>query len=471
MQWNELLSTNRCFENLFHNPLQDEGHVFEADYHRIIGSAIFRRLQDKAQVFPLDADDYIRTRLTHSLEVSSIGNLLGESIFQKLKSNEKDPYFINHSSKSICDILLCAGLIHDIGNPPFGHFGEYAIREWFKNNLINYSFKGKKITECLSQEMLEDLYNFEGNAQALRILSKSPYLGDVHGLNLTFAVLASIIKYPVSSVNINDSTAKIQYKKMGYYQAEKDLFYDIAEKTGMRGNRHPLSFILEAADDIAYKSSDIEDAIVKNILSYEQLISSLYDYANLSISDLEMKEEFISYIKLLEEEYALAFQNKGRKPALVAVQKWNLKIQTLLINCATECFLENYEAIMSGTFGEDLFFNTLGHYIASAISFISETYIYTSKAKIKVELYGKKIIQSLLEQFIPAAIVYDTPYIETFIDKRIMNVLSNFYKSSYLEQAKDKDENEKLYLRLLMTTDFISGMTDRYAKQLYQEIL
>ena len=190
LEWNKLLAEERERRS---GSLSNAGKSstdlrseFEKDYHRIIGSASFRRLQDKTQVFPLDKSDFIRTRLTHSLEVSSFGKSLGQNIGENILKYQKDETFTPQMKEDICNILQCAGLIHDIGNPPFGHFGELAIREWFEQNLDKIEFKGRKVTEVLTEQMREDLYHFEGNAQAFRLVTKLHYLVDERGMNLTY---------------------------------------------------------------------------------------------------------------------------------------------------------------------------------------------------------------------------------------------------------------------------------------------
>ena len=172
MKWEQLLSTKRSRES--GSGRRTDGNTdlrseFEKDYHRIIGSASFRRLQDKTQVFPLDKSDFIRTRLTHSMEVSSIARSLGQNIAENILLYKKDEGFKPHMKEDICNILQCAGLIHDIGNPPFGHYGEVAIREWFERNLSKIEFHGCPVDQLLNEQMLADLYHFEGNAQALRL--------------------------------------------------------------------------------------------------------------------------------------------------------------------------------------------------------------------------------------------------------------------------------------------------------------
>ena len=197
MKWSALLSQQRL------RPEEEERtdlrSGFERDYHRIIGSSSFRRLQDKTQVFPLDSSDFIRTRLTHSLEVSSIGRSLAGNVAEALLDTGADPEFLPEMKLPMTEVLECAGLIHDIGNPPFGHFGEETLREWFEQHLGELTFGGEKVTEILTEEERCDLVRFEGNAQGLRLVSALHFPGIRGDMNLTAAVLSAALKYPVSS--------------------------------------------------------------------------------------------------------------------------------------------------------------------------------------------------------------------------------------------------------------------------------
>ena len=232
MEWSTLLSPRRERESSEKYRSSDLRSEFEKDYHRIIGSASFRRLQDKTQVFPLDKSDFIRTRLTHSMEVSSLAKSLGQNIGESILVHKKDSSFTVQMKEDICNILQCAGLIHDIGNPPFGHYGEAAIREWFERNLPLLTYHGTSLEELLEPQMREDFYHFEGNAQALRLVSKLHFLVDENGMNLTYALLNTIIKYPVASTKIHPESGDIREKKMGYYYADRELFEDIVSETG-----------------------------------------------------------------------------------------------------------------------------------------------------------------------------------------------------------------------------------------------
>ena len=270
MDYDKLLCMERIrdYKKGFKNT--DRRSEFEKDYHRIIGSASFRRLQDKTQVFALDSSDFIRTRLTHSLEVSSIAKSLGQTGGALLK--EKG-IVTDEQVGYMTDILLCAGLLHDIGNPPFGHFGEAVIRDWFRENLDVMTYKDKPLSCYLSDVQKADLCNFEGNAQSLRVVAKLHHLVDDNGMNLTKGLLNTIIKYPTSSVEIDKKAGDIRLKKMGYFEADSELFQNITQSTGAGNSRHPLTFLLEAADDIAYSTADIEDGYKKGILSFMKLWS------------------------------------------------------------------------------------------------------------------------------------------------------------------------------------------------------
>lgn len=464
MEWETLFSAERGTE------AEPEGLMSDrSDYDTIICSTLFRRLQDKAQVFPLEEDDYVRTRLTHSLEVSAIGKRLGEAAFRRLKKAGKDPWFACHEEKEFSDVLLCAGLVHDIGNPPFGHFGEFAVREWFGAHLGELTLKGQKVTELLCEGQIQDLYHFEGNAQSLRLLSKTPCLGRMQGFNLSCAVLATIIKYPVSSEELTGENPR-GYKKMGYHCAERRLFRRVSEKTGTEGCRHPLSYLLEAADDIAYRTSDLEDAMVKKILSLSQILEGLKSYEDAMEGSRGEKDAVRRCRRGLEALYQEELEAGDRKPELTAVQRWNQQMQEMMIGEAAGAFVRHYDRLMAGSLDGDLFEGTPSGHIIAAIAALSESLIYTSSLKIKTELFGRRVIDSLLSQFMPAAVKYDTEEEQTFIDRRIMDIISGFYKSMYHAEAEGKDRGERLYLRILMVTDYISGMTDNYAKRLYKEL-
>ena len=467
MNWKQLLSTKRSRQTSVQNKdakPTDLRSEFERDYHRIIGSASFRRLQDKTQVFPLDKSDFIRTRLTHSLEVSSFGKSLGQNIGENILSHRKNTDFTPQMKEDICNILQCAGLIHDIGNPPFGHFGEMAIREWFQKNLPVLTFQDKTVAESLTEQMKADFYQFEGNAQALRLVSKLHFLVDEQGMNLTYALLNTIVKYPVSSLGHNSKSGNIKDKKMGYYLADTEIFEEIGKETGTNGARHPLTYILEASDDIAYKTADIEDAFVKGFLSYAQFKQELECLKS------ETNESEFKPVEHLEQLYRTGVERGMENPESYAMKNWIIKAQGFLIYCATYGFTKNYNEIMTGEYKQDLFTDTFGEKLMNLLGDIAYRYVFTSEAIYKMEVSESLIINFLMDCFVKAIIKYDTATELNGIEKRLISFISDNYKQAYHHHGESKTETEKLYLRLLLIADYICGMTDSYAKRLYQEL-
>ena len=358
MNWEQLLSTETQVkrevepEDFAKYPMDD----LEKDYKAIISSAAFRRLQDKTQVFPLDKSDFVRTRLTHSLEVSTIARQLGIMITRNATGYLPDD-FKNKDGKDklvekIPEVLSCAGLLHDLGNPPFGHFGEVVIGDWFKNEFQKEEFCYKKIAirELLTEQMQSDLKNFEGNAQALRILSKIRNKGKSHEINLTTGVIGALIKYPTDSLHVtNKKDPDIRRHKLGYYLAEQETFEKVSKETGTwidekNVARHPLTFLMEAADDIAYSTADLEDALKKKMFSLKEFIAyfkgNLEDdeKAQLLIKDLERRLENVQD----EESEMIAFQN------------WMDYARGWFMYCVTYSFSRNYKSIMNGEFQREL---------------------------------------------------------------------------------------------------------------------
>ncbi len=468
MEWTTLLAAQRARSTTTrHVSGKDLRSEFEKDYHRIIGSASLRRLQDKTQVFPLDKSDFIRTRLTHSLEVSSIAKSLGQTISQDIIQNNRDPQFDLQMKEDVCNILQCAGLVHDIGNPPFGHFGETAIREWFKTYLPKLMYKGRPVTQLLNKQMLADFYNFEGNAQALRLLSKLHFLVDENGMNLTYALLNTIVKYPVPSTQIDEHSRDIRTKKMGYFLAEQELYHRIASAAGTDGMRHPLTFILEAADDIAYSTADIEDAYKKGCISYVELLHELEQYEqNANARELE----YFNPAQILREKYETAKKRHIADREEFAVQNFLVRMQGFLITCATYGFVNNYPQIMEGTYRNDLFEYTYAKGQIKLLQDVAYRYAFTSTPIYKLEISANTVLNFHLKHFVNAALYYDTEVKQSDVEEKLMTLISENYKQAYHTYADGKSEGERLYLRLLLVTDYVCGMTDSYAKRLYQEL-
>jgi len=264
MNWQQLLSSGLAGQKSIFTT-EPSRSAFERDYDRIIFSHPFRRLQDKTQVHPLPEHDFVHTRLTHSLEVSSVGRSLGKKVGEVIV--QRHPELSNHFSSFDFGAVVAAGaLTHDLGNPPFGHAGEEAISDFFRHHEFGKSFQNE-----VSEAQWADLINFEGNAQGFRILNKNQY-----GLKLTFATLAAFTKYPCPSLFDQRDKSKKSQKKFGFFQTEKESFKEVAEQVGLtvqsesNWGRHPLTFLVEAADDICYSIIDLEDGCSLGLVSYEE---------------------------------------------------------------------------------------------------------------------------------------------------------------------------------------------------------
>ena len=468
MNWKNILCEDRIRQFSKSTSSRDLRTEFEKDYHRIISSAAFRRLQDKTQVFPLDKNDYVRTRLTHSLEVSSFARSLGQSVGQSIINNKLSKDFSYEQRESISDILECAGLIHDIGNPPFGHFGESAIQDWCKNNFVKLTFKEKKIDEILSDEQKNDFYHFEGNAQALRVVSKLHFLVDENGMNLTKALLSTIIKYPVNSTGINKYSGNIRTKKMGYFDADKDIFENVDASVGSNGNRNPLTYLLEAADDIAYLTADFVYSLKKVMISLDTLILEI----NERISKSQNKEaaDFANQcLEKLNKKYEKATDKNLSEPDVYAIENWMVIVQGQVLQLVTDCFVDNYESIMAGTFAKSLIEESKAGLLMNILGDIAFKYTFTSKPIYKLEIAADTILNFLLDKFMKAILYYDTDEKLSVVDKKIISMISRDYMHIYHYYSEGKSESDRLYLRLLLVTDYICGMTDSFAKNLYQE--
>lgn len=469
MDWEHLLCGKRERALISSNP-NDVRTEFRKDYHRIIGSASFRRLQDKAQVYPLTRGDFVRTRLTHSLEVSSFAVSLGDTIFRELMAQGRSDV-TDKVREDCCSVLECAGLVHDIGNPPFGHFGEFAIRQWFEENFKRLEYRGVPVRELLTPQMKADFLNFEGNAQALRVLTRLHCLMDMStGMNLTYALLNTIVKYPVNSLGIDKKSGDIRTKKMGFFTAEQALYDDISANTGAVGMRYPLTFILESADDIAYKTADIEDAAIKGLLSYDTILSELRDEKAIAKCANDTEREMLeNAANALEHSLRSASSFNISKPRLRAVQRWIVKLQNMLIYAASDAFCDNYDAIMNGEFTRELLQVSPARVLSEVLSDTAHRYAFRSPMIVRTELTENAIMNVLLDKIVSAALRFDTENARMY-DNDLIEVLSENYLEICRRACTDKSPSEQAYYRLLFATDCISGMTDGYASEFFRSL-
>ena len=346
LTWDKILCEKRIRES---NGITEKSgediivrNAFEADYDRIVGSSSVRRLQDKAQVYPLQANDITRTRLTHSIEVSAISRSLGKAVGVKMLKNGFEGFDVKMVDK-ISAILQTAGLVHDLGNPPFGHYGESVIKEWFYTNFYAENAKYNKYLKCPElKEVLRDYRYFDGNVQNFRILTKLQMMNDVFGVNFTYGTLSSIIKYPWSS----SLCGKMKKDKYGYFISEENLYSEIRREIGLKENqRNPLVFLLEAADDLVYICDDIEDGVKKGYINWEKEYQLL--------NDKYKKDDGKKWI--FEKIDAVPYiDGLGKNIFDGRVRLFRNNVQSHLFIVAVEEFINNYNDIMTGTFEKEL---------------------------------------------------------------------------------------------------------------------
>ncbi|WP_221259975.1 deoxyguanosinetriphosphate triphosphohydrolase [Flavobacterium okayamense] len=442
MQWEQLLSLKRQGDTSKRlRKEQDDTRLgFEVDYDRIIFSSAFRSLQDKTQVIPLSKTDFVHTRLTHSLEVSVVGRSLGRLVGKKIL--EKYPHLSEIHGYHMNDfgaIVAAAALAHDIGNPPFGHSGEKAIGEYFKTG------KGQQFKEKLTDKEWQDLIDFEGNANGFSVVSSSRE-GVEGALRLTYATLGAFMKYPKESLP-KKPTSKISDKKYGFFQQDKAFFKDVAFELGLISNksgndigyeRHPLAYLVEAADDICYTIIDFEDGINLGLIDEEFALEYLIKLVKNNIdtskyNELKTKEDRISYLR------ALAIGS--------------------LISDAVNVFMQNEELILKGEFPFALTDKSQYKAQMDDIIKVSVKRIYQSKEVIEKEVMGYKVISSLLDVFC-TAFNNKMEGNESNYDKIVLKLLPERFLS----------EKESIYQRLLHICHYVSLLTDGKAIELYRLI-
>ncbi len=438
MDWNKLLSTKRIGRLAKANNTSEPRTEFTRDYDRIIFSSAFRRLQDKTQVFPLAKSDYVRTRLTHSLEVASVGRSLG-MLAAEVIAKKQPELRTDALPHDVGTILATACLAHDIGNPPFGHAGESAIQEWFESS--------NAIVKIVGAERL-DLLNFEGNAQGFRTLCTLQQAPQRGGLQLTSAVLGTFTKYPRAS-EVDDSHKRgVSGKKFGFMQSEAVLFQELAVELGLipksgetaAWHRHPLAFLVEAADDICYHVMDVEDGYKAGCISFEEI-------------------EGLHRPWLTEDrrKRGLDIEDLGRR-----VEYFRAVTVGAMIQEAVKAFSENYDGLMNGNFDEELTAKLELSQDFKAFKTLASKKVYSAQPVVEIEACGFEVIGGLLEAFVGAinakAKNSKTGKVRT---RTLLSLMPKPYGE--LEQLTD-------YQRTLLATDFVSGMTDSFAVQLYQRI-
>lgn len=434
LDWNKLLANTRIRES---KRPHDARSAFESDFGRIIFSPAVRRMHDKTQVFPLTTDDNIHSRLTHSLEVMSVGYSLAIRFCDSEKMQKRIGWKSDALFRAISVILKNACLIHDIGNPPFGHFGESVIQEYFKG-----LFEENPQLFNLTEAQKRDFVHFDGNAQGLRVLTKLQNMGDSFGMNLTYATLAACMKYPNADA-IDKS--HIETKKVGVFQSEKEVLNKIAAACGLETEgmvvRHPLCYLVEAADSICYLTMDLEDGFNKNLFTLEELKCAIGEA-------FPVINEFL----------------KNDDSDLAKISKVRNALIGHLVDMAFQNFENNIDKIENGEYNQELIFadpplaKQLQKFCIEKIFSIEE--IYT------LEMTGHSVLKGLLDFFIDCIFRRSNEY-----RRRAVKLISSNMKQVAVQEMQVDDFEELTdYYKLRVIVDFVVGMTDKYALGFYQKI-
>lgn len=439
MHWEKLITNKRLGQEARHLERRDDRTEFKRDYDRLIFSAPFRRMQNKTQVFPLPGSVFVHNRLTHSLEVASVGMSLGNDVAHRVMKSR--PELAETLFPQIGTIVSTACLAHDMGNPPFGHSGEKAIQTFFSEG------RGAYLKARLSPELWQDITHFEGNANAFRLLAHRFKGRREGGFVMTYTTLASIVKYPFAS-----AVAEKGHGKFGFFTSEQDIYAKIAAEMGILRKsesglpaeyaRHPLVYLVEAADDICYEIMDIEDAHKLKIVSFE-----------------ETRDLFLNFFTEEMQRHILKrIEDEGISDLNEQVIYMRAGVIGTLENACVDAFMAHEEEMMNGTF-KGCLVDAMEPRLAEAYrrcTELSKKKIYRSKPVLDVELSGFKIMETLMDAMTEAAV-----HPERFYSRQLISRVSSQYDI----------ESPDLETRIMAVIDYISGMTDVYALDIYQKII
>ena len=447
LEWNRLLNPARR-KTLDGSPESMKTGVgrqeLERDYDRILFATPTRRLANKTQVFPLEENAAIRNRLTHSHEVSN----LARSIGVRIAFEHPDQVFKNDHEKlqvkrNVPALLAAVGLAHDLGNPPFGHQGEVAIREWFEESEYEI-------------ERHDDFLKFDGNAQTFRLLTRLQVLNDEFGLNLTVATLAALMKYP----SFHDSRKHRRFKKFGIFQSEKEIAREVWKETGLdEGVRHPLAYIMEACDDIAYSVIDAEDTVKKNYASYYDLI----DYLESEAGNDEAVLEILEASRKKNEEFKKEFLS-SRELSDISMQMFRVKAIAEMIVAVTDVFVKHVDAMMSGDVsnGFELVENSRCAVLCSTLKEFDRRYGFQHTEVLKLELEGNNYIKGMMHLLWQS--ISRSKEERTLFQQYAYGKISENYRRVYESSHQTKYDKQRLLC------DTISGMTEQFLIKEYVEL-
>ena len=460
MDWERLLSTERRRRS---TAQKDHRLEFERDFDRAVLSTPVKRLQGKAQVFPLDPNDTIRTRLTHSLEVSSVARGLARSAAEWL---QREGHIKEDRTRSIEAIAATCGLVHDLGNPPFGHAGERAIRSWFERNTGH-----ELLAPLLSQpsQLGQDFLQFEGNAQSLRLVATLQVLADYKGLNFTFGTLSALMKYVAASDVADADHPDPAFRKPGYFASESDVVAEIREATGTGEARHPIAVLVEAADDIVYLAADVEDGVRKKVLSWSEVL------AEIPVPELPVCEDPAVKASLTQMRHIL---NAGCTTALPGLEDdihasaFRTAAIGVMVSRCSRAFEEKYKDIICGRYHGTLLGDRAASGLASTLRRIGRNRVYQTPSTLKLEVMGRHVLCDLMDAFWEGARVMPErgpPETRSFGGKTAA-LYSENYRRVFQHFVKTKTPIPETYHRAQLLTDYVCGMTDAFATRLHGEL-
>ncbi|MDE9460317.1 dGTPase [Xenorhabdus bovienii] len=506
IDFKQKLNYQRKYSNSSIHP-DDEDQVnrqFESDRGRIINSAAIRRLQQKTQVFPLERNAAVRSRLTHSLEVQQIGRYISKTIIAELtKQNLLEKYGLSDRLLAFESLIEMACLMHDIGNPPFGHFGEAAIRDWFSRRLdpdyfsdcisestarqdgckvAALSYNGETKKDLFRRQLRKDLCEFEGNAQAIRLAH------NLLKLNLTYAQIGCILKYTCPAYRLEGSPDEFSYlmKKKGYYWSEDSFIHELRKELQLGDFcRFPLTYIMEAADDISYCIADLDDAVEKGIFNVEQLVE--YLKKEWQENGGHSKGDLFEFTVM--QAHKKTASNEARRSIHEQFFMYlRVFITGKLVPYTAKRFIENLPEIYAGTFNHALLEeNGDEHRLLQILKSVTRKWVFTHPEVEELELQGYRIITGLLDVYSPLLELSRQDFMSLhrnnfhkkyFIETRLLHKLSTKHRLAYEEAVENivaTDEAEKdvleFYYRARLIQDYISGMTDHYAYEEYRKFM
>ncbi len=453
----------------------------ESDRGRILSSPAFRRLQKRTQVFALELNASIRTRLTHSLEVAQTARFISKTIFSKLQKDGLNSYKLDNLQNAFISTAEMTSLLHDIGNPPFGHFAEQTINKWIRENTLEKlnSFEASsKETQELKETLARDISNYDGNAQAIRVITK------LQRLNLSYTQILSVLKYSRGAFEekpTKEDPLNYLKKKPGFYYSEKDFIAKIQKTLDVKsGRRFPITYIMEAADDISYLTADLEDAVEKGVLTLD-------DVYNLIKAECE-KENETYLLEVIEERYRQAKESDEPYQFSMFFALTRAKLVTSLVYHVSDIYVENHETIFNGDFNYALLdYDKRSKYYKAIeiLQNISMKHIYQNAEVQTLELQGYAIINGLLNIYKPLLDLDADDFekltqdksIECFISMRLIKRVSSkqiaAYKNDVKSLKKDDEQSYKIlewYYRVRLIIDYVSGMTDDFALWEYQTL-